>query len=75
FRIIQGFAGGFIMPIGMSIIYTTFPREKTGTAIGLWGVAAMCAPALGPTFGGYLIQNYSWRLLLGFLPSYLGRSC
>lgn len=37
FRIIQGFAGGFIMPIGMSIIYTTFPREKTGTAIGLWG--------------------------------------
>ncbi|MEW9701319.1 DHA2 family efflux MFS transporter permease subunit [Paenibacillus sp. SI8] len=63
FRIIQGFAGGFIMPVGMSIIYSTFPREKTGTAIGLWGVAAMVAPALGPTFGGYLIQNFSWRLL------------
>jgi EmrB/QacA subfamily drug resistance transporter len=79
FRIIQGFAGGFIMPIGMSIIYTTFPREKTGMAIGLWGVAAMVAPALGPTFGGYLIQNFSWRLLffinvpIGILAVVLGK--
>lgn len=79
FRILQGFAGGFIMPIGMSIIYSTFPREKTGTAIGLWGVAAMVAPALGPTFGGYLIQYYSWRLLffinipIGILAVVLGK--
>ncbi|NHN29667.1 DHA2 family efflux MFS transporter permease subunit [Paenibacillus agricola] len=63
FRIIQGLAGGFIMPVGMAIIYTSFPREKVGTAIGLWGVAAMVAPALGPTFGGYMIQYYSWRWL------------
>ncbi|WP_248925191.1 DHA2 family efflux MFS transporter permease subunit [Paenibacillus hamazuiensis] len=63
FRILQGIAGGFIMPVGMSIIYSTFPRDKISTAMGLWGVAAMVAPALGPTFGGYLIQYYSWRLL------------
>lgn len=63
FRIVQGLAGGFIMPVGMAIIYSSFPKEKVGAAIGLWGVAAMVAPALGPTFGGYLIQYYSWRLL------------
>lgn len=63
FRIVQGFAGGFIMPIGMSIIYSTFPRDKVSTAIGIWGIAAMVAPALGPTAGGYLIQYYSWRWL------------
>lgn len=63
FRVVTGLAGGFIMPIGMSIIYATFPREKIGTALGLWGVATMVAPALGPTLGGYIIQYYSWRLL------------
>ncbi|GAB7054560.1 MULTISPECIES: DHA2 family efflux MFS transporter permease subunit [Paenibacillus] len=79
FRVLQGFAGGFIMPIGMSIIYSNFPRDKVGTAIGLWGVAAMVAPALGPTFGGYLIQYYSWRLLffinipIGILAVILGK--
>ncbi|AEI46205.1 DHA2 family efflux MFS transporter permease subunit [Paenibacillus mucilaginosus] len=79
FRIIQGFAGGFIMPVGMTIIYMTFPREKTGAALGLWGVAAMVAPALGPTLGGYLIQHYSWRVLffinipIGILAVILGR--
>ncbi|MBP1962926.1 DHA2 family efflux MFS transporter permease subunit [Paenibacillus aceris] len=79
FRIIQGFAGGFIMPVGMSIIFTTFPKEKTGTAMGLWGIAAMVAPALGPTFGGYLIQNFSWRILffinvpIGILAVVLGK--
>ena len=51
------------MPVGMAIVYSSFPKEKVGAAIGLWGVAAMVAPALGPTFGGYLIQYYSWRLL------------
>jgi EmrB/QacA subfamily drug resistance transporter len=63
FRIIQGMAGGFIMPIGMSIIYMTFPVEKRSTAMGMWGIASMVAPALGPTLGGYIVQYYSWRLL------------
>lgn len=63
FRVLQGLAGGFIMPIGMTIIYSTFPKDKVSAAIGLWGIAAMVAPALGPTAGGYLIQYFSWRLL------------
>jgi EmrB/QacA subfamily drug resistance transporter len=80
FRIFQGLAGGFIMPVGMSIIYSTFPREKTGAALGLWGVAAMVAPALGPTLGGYMIQNFSWRWLffisvpIGIIAFVMGRA-
>ncbi len=63
FRIFQGLTGGFIMPVGMAVIYTIVPRHQIGLAMGIWGVAAMVAPALGPTLGGYLIQYYSWRTL------------
>ncbi|NOU96544.1 DHA2 family efflux MFS transporter permease subunit [Paenibacillus sp. LMG 31456] len=63
FRIFQGLTGGFIMPVGMAVIYTIVPRKQIGLAMGIWGVAAMVAPALGPTLGGYLIQYYSWRTL------------
>ncbi|MCS7460054.1 DHA2 family efflux MFS transporter permease subunit [Paenibacillus doosanensis] len=63
FRIFQGLTGGFIMPIGMAVIYTIVPRQQIGLAMGIWGVAAMVAPALGPTLGGFLIQYYSWRTL------------
>lgn len=63
FRIFQGLTGGFIMPVGMTVIYSIVPRKQIGLAMGIWGVAAMVAPALGPTLGGYLIQYYSWRTL------------
>ncbi|WP_239635506.1 DHA2 family efflux MFS transporter permease subunit [Paenibacillus sp. H1-7] len=63
FRIFQGLTGGFIMPVGMTVMYTIVPRNQIGLAMGIWGVAAMVAPALGPTLGGYLIQYYSWRTL------------
>ncbi|MET3289406.1 UNVERIFIED_CONTAM: EmrB/QacA subfamily drug resistance transporter [Brevibacillus sp. OAP136] len=63
FRVLQGLGGGLIMPIGMTFIYASVPREKIGMALGLWGVAAMAAPAIGPTLGGYLIDIFSWRLL------------
>nr|WP_275901123.1 DHA2 family efflux MFS transporter permease subunit [Paenibacillus periandrae] len=63
FRILQGLTGGFIMPVGMAVIYTIVPRQQIGLAMGIWGVAAMVAPALGPTLGGFLIQYYSWRTL------------
>ncbi|UJF34186.1 DHA2 family efflux MFS transporter permease subunit [Paenibacillus hexagrammi] len=63
FRIIQGIFGGFIGPICMTIVYSIVPRSKIGMALGLWGVAAMAAPAIGPTLSGYLIQYFTWRLL------------
>ncbi len=63
FRVIQAIGGGMIMPIGMSIIYETFPLKERGLALGFWGIASMAAPAIGPTFGGYIIENLDWRLI------------
>jgi EmrB/QacA subfamily drug resistance transporter len=63
FRVIQGISGGMIMPIGMSMIYMIVPREKIGMALGIFGIASMTAPALGPTLGGYLIEFLSWQFL------------
>lgn len=63
FRVIQAIGGGIMMPVGMSIIYQAFPREKIGLALGFWGIAAMAAPAIGPTLGGYIIEKMDWRLI------------
>jgi EmrB/QacA subfamily drug resistance transporter len=63
FRVIQAIGGGMIMPVGMSIIYEIFPREKIGLALGVWGIASMAAPAIGPTLGGYIIEKLDWRLI------------
>ncbi|MGE5701604.1 MAG: DHA2 family efflux MFS transporter permease subunit [Clostridia bacterium] len=63
FRVLQGIGGGFIMPVGMTFIYSVIPREKIGMALGIWGIAAMAAPAIGPTLGGYLMDVFSWRML------------
>ena len=62
-RIIQGIGGGMIMPVGMSILYTTYPKEERGAALGFWGIAAMAAPTIGPTLGGYIIEYLDWRLI------------
>lgn len=63
FRIIQGLGGGMIMPVSMSIIYQVVPVHKRGLALGIWGIAAMAAPTIGPTLSGYIIQYYDWRLI------------
>lgn len=63
FRIIQGLGGGIVGPVGNAIIFRTIPPEKRGIAMGLYGVAAMAAPAIGPTVGGYVVANLSWRVL------------
>lgn len=63
FRVIQALGGGMIMPVGMSIIYQVFPKEKIGLALGYWGIAAMAAPTIGPTLGGFIIQSMDWRLI------------
>lgn len=62
-RVVQGLGGGALAPVGMAMIYELFPADRRGTALGIWGVAAMAAPAFGPVVGGYLVTNVSWHWL------------
>lgn len=61
FRMIQGFAGGGMVPISQSILADSFPPAKRGQAFALFGVAVVVAPVVGPTLGGYLSDNFSWH--------------
>ena len=61
FRVIQGLAGGGLQPSSQGVLLDSFPPEKQGTAMTLFGVAAMIAPIVGPTLGGWLCVNYDWR--------------
>ena len=60
-RIIQGIGSGSLLPLCQSTLINTFPKEQRGIAMGLFGVAAMFAPLIGPLFGGYLTDNLSWK--------------
>jgi DHA2 family multidrug resistance protein len=61
FRVLQGLAGGGLQPCTQGILLDTFPKEKQGQAMAMFGVAALIAPVVGPTLGGYITDNYSWR--------------
>jgi len=61
FRVLQGAFGGGLQPMTQAILADTFPPEKRGLAFALYGVTAICAPAIGPTLGGWLTDSYSWR--------------
>jgi len=63
FRIIQAIGGGMIMPVAVTIIFTIFPFEERGKAMGYWAIVGMFGPALGPTIGGYIIANMDWRIM------------
>jgi DHA2 family multidrug resistance protein len=61
FRVIQGAGGGGLQPMAQAILADTFPPEKRGLAFALYGITAVMAPTIGPTLGGFLTDNYSWR--------------
>jgi MFS transporter, DHA2 family, multidrug resistance protein len=61
FRVIQGLAGGGLQPSSQAVLLDAFPREKQGMAMTLFGLAALLAPVIGPTLGGYLTDTYDWR--------------
>jgi DHA2 family multidrug resistance protein len=61
FRVVQGFAGGGMVPVSQSILADSFPPQKRGQAFALFGVAVVVAPVVGPTLGGWLSDNLSWH--------------
>jgi DHA2 family multidrug resistance protein len=61
FRVIQGLAGGGLQPSSQGVLLDAFPREKQGMAMTLFGLAALLAPVVGPTLGGWITDQYSWR--------------
>jgi EmrB/QacA subfamily drug resistance transporter len=63
FRILQGIGGGTITPLGMSILYSTFPPDKRGLAMGLYNFSFSFGPAIAPALGGHLIEVLNWRAI------------
>ena len=61
FRILQGAGGGGMGPSEQAILADTFPPEKRGLAFSVFGMAVVVAPAIGPTLGGWITDNYDWR--------------
>jgi MFS transporter, DHA2 family, multidrug resistance protein len=76
-RVLQGAAGGGLQPSEQAILADTFRPEKRSMAFAVYGVAVVMAPAIGPTVGGWIIDNYSWRWIfflnipVGILSMYL----
>ena len=66
-RMIQAVGAGIILPLQMIVVLYIFPIEKRGSAMGLIGLAMNFAPAIGPTFSGWVVQNYHWNMLFYFI--------
>jgi DHA2 family multidrug resistance protein len=60
-RILQGAGGGALQPIAQAVLLESFPPEKRGSAMSVYAIGVVVAPILGPTLGGWLTDNYSWR--------------
>jgi EmrB/QacA subfamily drug resistance transporter len=63
FRVVQGLAGGLIMPVGMTILMSVSRPEERGRAMAVLGLPMLVAPVLGPLLGGWLVQYVTWRLI------------
>jgi MFS transporter, DHA2 family, multidrug resistance protein len=61
FRVLQGAAGGGLQPVSQAILKDTFPPERLGIAFAVYGMVVVVAPAIGPTLGGWITDNYNWR--------------
>ena len=66
-RMIQASGSAIIMPLLMNVMLTSFPVEKRGAAMGIFGLVLMGAPAIGPTLSGWIVEHYDWRMLFHFV--------
>jgi len=60
-RVVQGLGGGPLIPLSQAIMMETFPRREQGMAMAIWGVGVMFGPIVGPTLGGWITDNWTWR--------------
>lgn len=61
FRVLQGLTGGGLQPMSQAVLLETFPPKKHGTAMAAFGLGIILAPILGPTLGGYITDDFTWR--------------
>ena len=61
FRVLQGIGGGALQPVSQAILFDAFPREKQGIGMAIYGMGVVFAPIIGPTLGGWITDNFSWR--------------
>ncbi len=66
YRVLQGAVGAPILPLSQAIVFDTFPKEKHGSALGIWGMGITIGPVLGPIIGGYLTEAYGWPWVFYF---------
>ncbi|MBV8688478.1 MAG: DHA2 family efflux MFS transporter permease subunit [Candidatus Eremiobacteraeota bacterium] len=63
YRVLHGIGGGALQPTAQAILFESYPPERRGAAMAIFGLGAMVGPAIGPTLGGYIIDNASWPLI------------
>lgn len=63
YRVIQGLGGGALQPTAQAILFESYPPEKRSGAMAIFGLGAMVGPAIGPTLGGVIVDNFSWPLI------------
>ncbi len=79
-RIAQGAGGGALQPIAQAVLMESFPREKRGSAMAVFGLGIVVAPIIGPTLGGWITDNYSWRWIfyinipIGILAAFMAKT-
>jgi DHA2 family multidrug resistance protein len=77
FRVVQGLVAGPLIPLSQALLLSSYPRAKSGVALGMWSMTTLIAPVAGPLLGGFITDNYSWpwifyiNIPVGILAVYL----